>query len=137
MKICSNCHEKKTLEEFYKCNSRKDGRQNYCKTCLLDTTKRDYIKNNRKTLFTQRANERRALCKEYADNIKRENGCRCCDETEVVCLDFHHKDSEEKEHQISYLVLAKSMKKLIEEIKKCDVVCSNCHRKIHAGLITL
>ena len=26
---------------------------------------------------------------------------------------------------------------LLEEIKKCVCLCSNCHRKIHAGIINL
>lgn len=29
--------------------------------------------------------------------------------------------------------MAKSKTKMIEEIKKCAVVCASCHRKLHAG----
>ena len=31
----------------------------------------------------------------------------------------------------------KSFKKLKPEIDKCILVCSNCHREIHAGLINI
>ncbi|WNL63194.1 hypothetical protein [Citrobacter phage Tr1] len=27
--------------------------------------------------------------------------------------------------------------KLIAEIKKCVLLCSNCHREVHAGLLVL
>ena len=29
------------------------------------------------------------------------------------------------------------IKKLLAEIKKCVCLCSNCHRKVHAGIINL
>lgn len=41
-------------------------------------------------------------------------------------MDFDHKDSE-KLGEIAKMV-NKSWDKLLKEIKKCDVVCANCHR---------
>jgi predicted HNH restriction endonuclease len=32
---------------------------------------------------------------------------------------------------------ANSIDSIIKEIDKCLVICSNCHRKLHAGLIQL
>lgn len=59
-----------------------------------------------------------------------------CDETEPVCLDFHHIDPNEKDFTISKH-RGKSKENLLKEIKKCVCVCANCHRKIHAGIINL
>ena len=63
-------------------------------------------------------------------------GCACCGEKDTVCLDFHHYDPSEKEFNLS-TALTKPVNKLIEEASKCVVVCSNCHRKIHAGTLKI
>lgn len=49
-------------------------------------------------------------------------------------LEFHHINPEEKEFTISYNQ-NKSWKTMSKEIKKCTLLCSNCHRELHAGLI--
>ena len=64
-------------------------------------------------------------------------GGKCC-----VCgynkcnraLDVHHLDGDEKDFGIS-TKLNRSWKAISEELKKCALVCSNCHREIHDGLI--
>jgi hypothetical protein len=48
-------------------------------------------------------------------------------------LQFHHKNPEEKDFQISGKSL--SFEKLKSEVDKCILVCSNCHCEIHDGLI--
>jgi len=42
--------------------------------------------------------------------------------------DFHHRDPKEKDVGISQ---AKSWAAIEKELEKCDLVCSNCHRKLH------
>jgi hypothetical protein len=41
-------------------------------------------------------------------------------------MDFDHLDSNSKVCNVSQI---KSVKRLIEESKKCDLVCANCHRE--------
>jgi len=65
-------------------------------------------------------------------------GCLCCPETELACLDFHHLNPAEKSFQITpYQLVHKSLESISAEIDKCVVLCANCHRKFHAGVITL
>jgi hypothetical protein len=70
------------------------------------------------------------------DEIKREKGCFFCPEREAVCLDFHHTNPNSKKREVSYWVKVKSMEKALKEAEKCVVVCSNCHRKVHAKLLS-
>ncbi len=60
--------------------------------------------------------------------LKAERGCSICGESDPVCLDFHHKDPEEKEFQIATCI-SHSKEKLLSEMEKCDILCSNCHRR--------
>lgn len=49
-------------------------------------------------------------------------------------LQFHHRDPKEKEFQISQVNLNEttfSLNKILEEVDKCDLLCSNCHAEIH------
>jgi len=49
-------------------------------------------------------------------------------------FDFHHKNPKEKEFNLSTNKIANiSIDKCFEEIKKCDLLCSNCHRLLHTG----
>ncbi len=71
------------------------------------------------------------------DSFKRA-GCLVCPEDAYECLDFHHVEPGEKEANVSAMVMNKvKIETIIEEIEKCILVCSNCHRKIHAGTILL
>ena len=77
--------------------------------------------------------EERDARKILRDNVnKLKTKCVVCGECENCCLDFHH--IEEKDLSISRMVEnRRSLVEIHKEIEKCMVVCSNCHRKIHAG----
>ena len=70
-------------------------------------------------------------------NEYKKGGCIICGEKELVCLDFHHLDSSEKDFGIGKQFHIKQFSKIEEEIKKCVVLCANCHRKVHANIIKL
>lgn len=53
-------------------------------------------------------------------------------------LDLHHLLPEEKEFGIGDIRSnPKSWDKIVCELRKCVLVCSNCHSEIHAGLIVI
>jgi len=64
--------------------------------------------------------------------FRKELKCEICGEDRHYCLDFHHKDPSTKTMQISEMVHRKFKKqKVIDEIKKCQVLCKNCHAETH------
>ncbi len=63
-------------------------------------------------------------------------GCTLCPEKEIVCLDFHHVNPKTKDKSLAVAARSGwSKKRILLEVSKCVVVCSNCHRKIEAGII--
>ena len=68
----------------------------------------------------------------YIFNLKRESGCKNCDEYNPVALDFHHRNANTKVMEISRAISKGwSITRLMEEIEKCDLLCANCHMKEH------
>lgn len=62
--------------------------------------------------------------------------CQCCGYNKCnESLAFHHLDPTEKEIGFGDLrANPKSWNKIVEELKKCILVCHNCHSEIHAGM---
>ena len=61
------------------------------------------------------------------------SGCSNCDYNKCFeALEFHHPDPKTKEISIGTgSTKWKSPLKIEKEIKKCIVLCANCHREIH------
>jgi predicted HNH restriction endonuclease len=64
----------------------------------------------------------------FLDNLK--TSCQICGENDVRCLDFHHRNPGEKSFSVVQSI--RSMPRLLQEIEKCDILCANCHRKLHS-----
>lgn len=67
-----------------------------------------------------------AWCREQLGGACQRCGYSKC----AAALEFHHRDPTEKEFGIG-APLGKSYAALAEEMKKCDLLCANCHREIH------
>ena len=50
-------------------------------------------------------------------------------------LEFHHLDPKGKDFGLGANGLTRSWKRTLKELAKCVLVCSNCHKEIHAGLL--
>ena len=86
--------------------------------------KQEYIEKAKVYNKNQRKQNR-----EYLYRVKRFLGCIDCGETDPVVLDFDHVRGD-KEYNLSTMAhSAFSITRMKEEIRKCEVRCSNCHRK--------
>ena len=64
-------------------------------------------------------------------------GDKCCICGYNKCqsaLELHHLKPEEKDFTIGQ-TLNKDLEIILKELQKCILVCANCHREIHSGLI--
>jgi hypothetical protein len=56
----------------------------------------------------------------------------------LAALELHHLDSSTKEFGFgSIRANPKSIDAIKTELKKCILLCANCHREVHAGIICL
>lgn len=79
--------------------------------------------------------KRRAIKKAL---IKIKGGkCSICGYDKCIqALQFHHLDPNKKDIGVS-TNLSTDFDKLKKEVEKCILVCANCHREIHNGLINI
>lgn len=98
--------------------------------------KSHYLRN--KTRYQERDKKRIEKGRQFVRRYKRLRGIKCCrcNEHRWQCLDFHHKNPDEKYKSISFMIHNRaSIKKLKEEIRKCEIICANCHRVEHNGCV--
>ena len=87
---------------------------------------------SKKRALTER---RRRKNKEWIHEQKRKSGCIECGERDSIVLDFHHRDSSDTVTSLAEMICRGfSIKRMQEEIEKCDVVCANCHRRHTNGV---
>jgi len=59
--------------------------------------------------------------------------CLCGYDRCAAALEFHHLDSEAKEFGVAAGGMARSIERLRAEIRKCVLLCSNCHAEVESG----
>ena len=76
--------------------------------------------------------EKRLLKKSRLVDIM--GGCcqNCNYNNSLYALEFHHLDPSKKKYTITDYLL-KPLEEQVEELKKCVLLCSNCHRAYHGG----
>ena len=136
MRVCKKCQSAKPESEFF-IRSKVTGKlHTQCKACYKERRKETYAKHYQKYKqnYLARARERRAqLRSEYRTNMLEylsEHKCVDCDEDDIVVLEFDHLQPAMKEFGVSQAVkLGYSWNQVLTEIKKCEVVCANCHKR--------
>ena len=133
LKTCTGCKIEKENNEFYPSKRTNDGLASRCKSCANIDSAKSRKKNIKHYNRVQsiRMDKNADKFREWKATQK----CKFCGEQEAVCLDLHHLDPTQKDASLSNVVRSWSWKKLMLEVDKCIVVCSNCHRKIHSGII--
>lgn len=112
-KICTRCNQSKDTSEFYKAG--RGGFTHYCKSC------------NKKI-----SNDRRLKDKIKAVELLGGKCSKCGYDKCYDAFDFHHVSSDEKSFNLNKFGRT-SWSMLEKELKKCVLLCANCHREEHAN----
>jgi hypothetical protein len=132
-RVCSKCGIEKDIEDFPLRNQFTHRRQSYCMDCRSEMGKAWYERNK----DYQKANARkhttvyRIALREFLWDYLKSHPCTECGEADPIVLEFHHNHS--KDMAISEMITrVTSIDRLKEELEKCTVLCSNCHRRLTA-----
>ena len=127
MKICTDCNESKHLDNFSLKNKRTGARNSKCKKCHNIYVNKHYHKNKEK--YIERNKQHRENIKNKIIKYKEETPCMDCNQKyPSYVMDFDHRDPNSKIDNVASLIHVGATNKIFEEIKKCDLVCANCHR---------
>lgn len=133
LKTCKKCKEEKPLEMFSKNRRRKDGYQDWCKACIKIRDKENYANN--KTKFAKWSKDRRLRVRKQVFEYLLDHPCVECGERDIIVLEFDHRTQTTKRFDVMSATHGHSWKTILEEIKKCDVVCANCHKRRTAKMM--
>lgn len=137
-KVCTVCQVEKEESSFAFKNKKLCKLHSRCKDCQAKYHRKHYLANKEYYSTKRRVNSRRyrTAGRKFIDEYKSNASCHFCSENTPCCLDFHHLDPTKKNFNVSQMKgHAKTVDAIKKEVEKCIVVCSNCHRKIHAGIL--
>ncbi len=127
LRTCSHC--KKSLDESdFNWKIKGVKRSYHCKECSRLYLKSHYAEHTK--YYLDKAHKRNIFIRkqshEYIAEYLLSHPCIDCGELNILVLEFDHKDN--KIDNISTMIRrGMSFDKIIDEIYKCDVRCSNCH----------
>ena len=135
MRLCTVCQEQKDESAFFYKNKLAGKLHAHCKSCYA--SKRTlYMKEHYRKYGDQyrlRARERKRVIKKlrqdqlYAYLVDKK--CELCGFSDIRTLDFDHIDPLTKKFGIARgIATCYPWEAVMSEIKKCRILCSNCHR---------
>ncbi len=78
------------------------------------------------------AHERKEQMRLFYNQLKESLECAQCGESHPATLQFHHRNPQKKDFNLSEAVRqGYGVERIKREIAKCTVLCANCHAKIH------
>lgn len=136
MRTCTKCHVEKPESDFF-VRDKSTGRLHaQCKGCYAVHRKTYYLAHYEKykESYLKRARQRRRqLKREYQIRMLeylKDKACITCGENDIRVLELDHIDPATKLFSISQSVkLGFSWTDVVEELKKCQVLCANCHKR--------
>jgi len=127
LRTCTVCKKEKSIECF---NKKEEGQwHSWCKPCQSTYSKEHYRKNKKRLL--ELSYKRKAKLRQFVWDLKDNQPCYDCKiKFPHYVMDYDHRPGEIKVNGVAALVTCMvSKEQILGEIKKCDLVCSNCHRK--------
>ena len=109
-----------------------------CLICGKDFTPKNPAANNRQCCYNCMPDGVQLTRGMFLAKIKEHLGGRCikCGYDKCLkALEFHHLDPSKKDFTISNDHF--KLKEAVEEVKKCILICSNCHKELHDNLWTI
>lgn len=129
MKRCSKCGKSLPISDF---NKKGEGRyQPYCRPCDNAQARDRYLKNREShvKVIGERNRRYKNEIRTWIRRVKESSPCHDCGVFYPwYVMDFDHVSGEKSGNISDFMARMVSKKKIQDEIDKCELVCSNCHR---------
>jgi hypothetical protein len=115
------------MEHCVACRKKLVGRQRkycsrQCKNNILNQSHQSYLCQQK------RGRDRKLL---LIEDMGKQCG-RCGYNQNYAALEFHHKEPAKKSFQLDLRALSnRKWERILEEAKKCELLCANCHAEEH------
>jgi hypothetical protein len=132
-KTCNHCGRELPLNEFNWRYKSLGVRQPCCRECQKNQKNDWYIRNqeSERVRLREQKSQNKASLQAYIWDYLSNHPCIDCGEADPRVLEFDHVRGD-KHSSISKMVTDnRSLAAVQEEIQKCVVRCSNCHRRRH------
>jgi len=123
-RVCARCGELKPLNEYH--NSR-TGQFTYCRDCRNEYDRLYYKERGRAARLARRrvSHDNARL---WMADIKSGVPCVDCGQAfPVYVMHWDHLPGFQKVDDVSAMVGSRTREAVLEELKKCELVCANCH----------
>lgn len=145
MITCTKCNIEKSEGDFHNRKNRPKGKSSICKICASNRYKK-YRENNldltsenaklwkqnnperMKELYKLNGRSKEKKLRTVLNSFKDKPCMDCGVKYPPYVMDFDHRDRSTKLFNVGQISKAGSIKRLVAEIEKCDLICSNCHR---------
>jgi len=126
---CYRCGEVKPTAEFAWRRKEQGQHDTFCRPCRSAYGKEHYAANRSRYIEQARVQKQRLRLERttYLLAFFRTHPCVDCGEQDPVVLEFDH--LRDKSFAIGPALTTRNWQSILDEIEKCEVVCSNCHRR--------
>lgn len=129
MKLCRLCQTKKSLSDFHKKTKSPDGHASECKLCKKEISAKRYKNDDAwRERITNLNLERRNRNRTYVYELLQKSSCLDCGDLRWKVLEFDHIRGKKFKGICQLIIGAYPISTIEEEIKKCEIVCANCHK---------
>lgn len=129
-RVCSSCKRKLLIRNFHLTKSKSHGkretrskRRARCRWCRRRDQQAQY------GAAYAAAKKKKDVNYLFVYRFLARHPCADCGEKDFRVLEFHHIDPKNKSYSVARLFSRNaSLKRIKEEIEKCEVLCANCHK---------
>lgn len=135
-KTCPRCGKLLPIDMFAWKSQALGRRASECKPCHKELRRAYYVANRDREIENAKLSKRVRMPRIKADfkAFKKSLKCNRCGENHPATLQFHHSDPSMKDGSLARMSRSGlSMEGIMREVRKCEVLCANCHAIEHYG----
>ena len=123
-RTCVKCGTSSLESAFHRSRT---GQFSYCRECRRAYDRRYYAERGRVARLA-RTRARRSAARAWMDTLKEGRACADCGGSfPPYVMQWDHLPGHLKAGDLSVMVGNRSRQTVLEELKKCELVCANCH----------